>query len=226
MNIYVKLTGKTIETLRDMLGVNSGTLDLNKGLLRVNDQAVVATLAENQMIDNVNNQTYEQFLKGISKTEKTGEAPKGKKAKDTAQQDAKEEKPVELSAEERNKIIGWKPAIGSIIRTGSGAEIEHMVILAVEDEKFTTATVRLKQTRSATDSVTLKKGVDVLYKNPTYRDKVTVTKEITYGLTADQFKKGSGGMIVGKVIKMDKLQGLIDYAIHADESDQEAQVEA
>lgn len=210
MNIYVKLTGETIETLRTTLGVNGGTLDLSKGLLRLNDKNAVAALAEKQMIDNVNNQTYEQFLASIAKAEKAAE---------TSTENQKAEKPQgeatakEMSSDERNKIIGWKPTVGSIVRINSGKDTEHVVILAVDEEKFTAATVRLKQTNiPAEGAVILVKGKDVLYKNQTYRDKVTVTKEVTYGLTADQFKKGSGGMIVGKVIKMDKLQDLIDYA--------------
>lgn len=210
MNIYVKLTDKTIETLQATLGVNGGILDLSKGLLRLNDKNAVAALAEKQMIDNVNHQTYEQFLASIAKAEKAGE---------TSTENQKAEKPQgeapakEMSSDERNKIIGWKPTVGSIVRINSGKDTEHVVILTVDEEKFTAATVRLKQTNiPAEGSVILLKGTDVLYKNPTYRDKVTVTKEVTYGLTADQFKKGSGGMIVGKVIKMDKLQDLINYA--------------
>lgn len=221
MNIYVKLTDKTTESLQSVFGVTSGTLDLSKGLLRVNDPAVVAVLAEKQMVDNVNNQTYENFQKAIAEAENANkEANQGESAVT-----GEEEKPVELTAEERNNIIGWKPTIGSIIRTGSGPDIEHMVILAIDDDQFTTATVQLKG-KAITDSVSLKKGVDVLYKNPTYKERVRVTKEITYGLTADQFKKGSGGMIVGKVIKMDKLQSLIDYAINPDGSNKEETVEA
>lgn len=226
MNIYVKLTGKTTETLQSVFGVNSGTLDLGKGLLRVNDPAIVDVLAEKQMIDNVNNQTYEKFKQAIAKAaEEASKAPENVTVTKEDNADAGEEQPVELTADERNKIIGWKPTVGSIIRTGEKGAIEHMVILAISDDQFTTATLQLKG-KALTDSVPLKKGVDVLYKNPTYKERVTVTKEITYGVTADQFRKGAGGTIVGKVIKLDKIQGLIDYALQADGSENEDPVEA
>lgn len=132
------------------------------------------------------------------------------------------ENDARFALKKRKEAIGDQITVGSIVRVRHD-EVEHMVILDVEGEDYTAAKLALADTTGeSSDRVPLKKGEDVIYRNMNYKDIVTVEKEISYGLKFSDFIKNSGGMIVGKVVNVDAIKPIIEYAIHPDADTEEA----
>lgn len=186
----VKLSIDGIETLRTLVGMNNGKINLNTGVIQVDGKDNLQKIAEKFGIDNVNHQSYEEIM---------GEATKPAAPPTTL--------------EERNKIIGYELEVGSVVRVRTENGTEHAVIIAVEGKQYTVAKLVLsdiKERADGTVKISLKKGKDIVYRNMTYREVVTLIGEIAYGLVWKDFMKGAGGMIVGKVTNLELIQPIID----------------
>lgn len=186
----VKLSNYAIETLRTLVGLDDGRINLKTGIIQVEAKDGVKKLAEKFGIDNVNHKPYDEFV-------------------------VEEEKPaaVEHDLDKRNRIIGYNLEVGSVVRVRTDKGTEHAVIIAINGNKYTAAKLVLSAIKARTDGtvmVPLKKGRDIVYRNMTYRDIVTLTGEIAYDLEWTDFMKGSGGMIVGKVTNVKLIQPVID----------------
>ena len=186
----VKLSNYAIETLRTLVGLDDGRINLKTGIIQVEAKDGVKKLAEKFGIDNVNHKPYDEFV-------------------------VEEEKPAaaEHDLDKRNRIIGYNLEVGSVVRVRTDKGTEHAVIIAINGNKYTAAKLVLSAIKARTDGtvmVPLKKGRDIVYRNMTYRDIVTLTGEIAYDLEWTDFMKGSGGMIVGKVTNVKLIQPVID----------------
>ena len=186
----VKLSNYAIETLRTLVGLDDGRINLKTGIIQVEAKDGVKKLAEKFGIDNVNHKPYDEFV-------------------------VEEEKPAaaEHDLDKRNRIIGYNLEVGSVVRVRTDKGTEHAVIIAINGNKYTAAKLVLSAIKARTDGtvmVPLKKGRDIVYRNMTYRDIVTLTGEIAYDLEWTDFMKVSGGMIVGKVTNVKLIQPVID----------------
>ena len=183
----VKLSNDAIENLRNMIGVSEGKLNLKTGVIQIEGKSNVKKIAEKFGIDNVNHLPYEEAI-------------------------AEPAKPT-TSLEERNKIIGYDLQVGSVVRVKTDNGTEHAVIIAVNDRQYIAARLVLSDVTSADEGqmrIPLKKGEDIVYRNMTYRDIVTLTGDIAYDLRWRDFMKGAGGMIVGKVTNLELIQPVIN----------------
>lgn len=186
----VKLSNDAIETLRTMVGLNDGRINLKTGIIQVEAKEDVKKVAEKFGVDNVNHQPYEEFS-------------------------AEELKPAVPATplEERNRIIGYDLEVGSVVRVRGEKGTDHAVIIAINGKQYTAAKLVLSAIKARPDGtvmVPLKKGEDIVYRNMTYRDVVTLISEIAYDLQWRDFMKGAGGMIVGKVTNLELIQPIID----------------
>ncbi len=189
----VKLSNEAIETLRTMVGLNDGRINLKTGVIQIESKDGINNLAKKFGIDNINHKPYDEFV-------------------------AEEVKPAvaESDLDKRNKIIGYNLQVGSVVRVRTENGTEHAVIIAINDKQYTAAKLVLSAIKAGADDVVmipLKKGQDIVYRNMTYRDVVTLTGEIAYNLEWRDFMKAAGGMIVGRVTNLELIQPVIDLIV-------------
>lgn len=191
-NYYVKLNNKSFEDLKAAIGINALEINMCKGLIKVATADDVRKVAEKFEIDNVNCKPYEEAI--------SENAPANVK-------------PVkEFSLKERKKIIGNTIDVGSIVMVDLEEGAEHAVIIAIRDNKYVAARMVLKKTvKETADSIPMRKGIDVIYRNLTYKDIVTVVNEVAYTLEASDFKKDSGGAILGRVVNQEILDKIVQW---------------
>lgn len=192
----VKLSNAAIENLRNMLGITDGKVNLKTGIIQVSAQGDLKKIAEKFEIDNVNHQPYAEIMP---------DATKG---------------PTTL--EERNKLIGYNLEVGSVVRVMGDKGTEHAVIIAVNGDNYTAAKLVLSNVTPENYKgpenivlVPLVKGKDIIYRNPTYKERVTLVGEVHFDLHWRDFLKGAGGMIVGKVTNLEAIQEVIELAEEA-----------
>ena len=202
-NYYVKLTQEASEKLIATIGINALEINMAKGLIKVATLDDVRNVAEKYAVDNVNHQPYDKVMSEKPTTS--------------------DFKPVkEFSLKERKEIIGKTIDIGSIVMLDLEEGIEHAVIIAVKDDKYVAARMLLKKTNKETpDSIPIRKGIDVIYRNPTYKDIVTVVNEVAYSLEASDFKKDSGGAILGRVVNQEILDKIVQWNKKSEEEEYE-----
>lgn len=185
----VKLSNDAIENLRALVGLNDGRINLKTGIVQVEEKDDVIKLAGKFSVNNVNHQPYDEFVSEATKPA----APAS-------------------SLEERNKVIGYALEVGSVVRVRTENGTEHAVIIAIDGKQYTAAKLVLSAVKEKPNGpimVYLKKGEDIVYRNMTYREVVTLFGEIAYGLEWKDFMKGAGGMIVGKVTNLELIQPII-----------------
>lgn len=192
----VKLSNSAIEELRNMFGVTDGKVNLKTGIIQVSGQEDLKKIADKFEIDNVNHQPYAEIIPDAAKESTT--------------------------LEERNRIIGYNLEVGSVVRVKGDKGAEHAVIIAVNGNNYTAAKLALSNVTPETYKgpenivlVPLVKGKDIIYRNLTYKDHVTLVGEVHFNLQWKDFLKGAGGMIVGKVTNLDAIQEVIELANEA-----------
>ncbi len=182
----VKLSNNAIENLRNLIcGLSDGKINLTTGVIQVESKEDVQKIAQKFGIDNVNYKPYKQFIGEVAET----------------------------TLEERNQIIGYNLEVGSVIRLRGEHKTVHAVITAVNGKKYTAAQLVLSKATPKADGtaiVYLEKGKDIVYRNMTYSDVVTLTSKMFYDLQWRDFIKGSGGMIVGKVTNLKVINQISD----------------
>lgn len=187
MRYGIKLTPEAIDTIQKILGVDNGILNLTKGTLIVNEitPELLQAINDKYGIQNINWVPY----------------------KPNASLDIYEK----MTLEERKKIIGTELEIGSIVRVRSGNEkLLHIVISSVQGEQFEGFIIYLTDVGyDPATEVILTKGIDVVYRNLTYKNQVRMTRQIVSGLKKEDFLSGSGGLIVGKVVNEDLLRNFL-----------------
>lgn len=227
---YVKLSDASITELREMIGVDGGRINLTKGIVLVNGVDNLKKVAEKFGIDNVNNRPYEEVV-----AECTAPKEPASKKKAVTPDDTDDRDEMKKALEERNKIIGYKLEIGSVVRVKHKKGCEHAVIVAVYGDKYAAAKLALSKVTPETYKgaentmmILLEKGKDIVYRNTTYKDLVTLLGEVEYDLEWKDFLKSAGGMIVGKVTNLDLIQPIIDGAAYEldEEPEEEAEEEA
>lgn len=62
----------------------------------------------------------------------------------------------------------------------------------------------------------LVKNKDVIYRNPNYKKKVRVLKEVVIGLRIENILGGKAGKIVGKVVREETMQSILDLVSKKD----------
>lgn len=206
MMYNVKLSETAVNTLRRIIGTQNARINLATGIVQVVDIDELKAIAENFEVDNVNHKPYCEVVKEAELKQKTAAA-----------ESKKETAAVESTLEERKKIIGYDLEVGSIVRIKDDEKSMHVVIVAVRGQKYDVAVLQLaeldpKKRPDGEIQVLLKKGVDVVYRNTTYRDVVTLISCIAKDVEKSDFLKGAGGMIVGKVTNLTAIQPIIDVA--------------
>lgn len=202
MNYYVKLTQKSFEELKAAIGIDVQEINMCKGLLKVATADDVRKVADKFEIENVNRKPYEEAM---AVAEKEPEAAKPVK---------------EFSLKERKEIIGQAVGIGSIVMLDLEEGVEHAVVIDVKGDRYIAARILLKKTAKQTaNSIPLRKGIDVIYRNLTYKQIVTVVNEVAYDLEASDFKKDSGGAIIGRVVNEEILDTIMGWNEENDEED-------
>lgn len=202
MNYYVKLTQKSFEELKAAIGIDVQEINMCKGLLKVATADDVRKVADKFEIENVNRKPYEEAM---AVAEKETEAAKPVK---------------EFSLKERKEIIGQAVGIGSIVMLDLEEGVEHAVVIDVKGDRYIAARILLKKTAKQTaNSIPLRKGIDVIYRNLTYKQIVTVVNEVAYDLEASDFKKDSGGAIIGRVVNEEILDTIMGWNEENDDED-------
>lgn len=188
-NYYVKLTKEATNQLISSIGFNAEQINLSRGLIKVTYVEDVRCIAEMYEVENVNHKPYEEVMK------KPQFVPKPIK---------------DFSLAERKEIIGTTVDIGSIIMLELEEGIEHVVIIGFNEDKYVGARVLLRKPKNdELEKIPLRKGIDVVYRNLTYKDVVTVVSEVAYELDKSDFKNDSGGGIIGRVVNQEILDKLI-----------------
>lgn len=129
----------------------------------------------------------------------------------------------ELTKEERKQIIGNNLEVGSVVRIQVKNYVEHVVVIAVDGNKYTVAKLVLDKREPQTNGfimIQLKKGFDILYRNMNYRYIVTLVGDVTSGLEKNQFLRTVDGIIVGKVTNLQRIQPIIDLAHKKDNKEE------
>lgn len=204
----VKVSATAIEEIKKVLGVSSGRINLNTGVIAVEDINDVKQLAGKYEIENVNFKPYEEVI---------GEAkPASKKPQ------------KELTQEERNNIIGCEIEFGTIVRVIDEKEVKHVVISTVNDDStYNAVLVELRKPHPAgqepqVEEIPMVKGIDVVYRNQTYKEVVTLVSAVMTDLSNDDFMKKAGGTIVGRVINqelLDKIEDWTEMALNPEKGD-------
>lgn len=211
---YVKLSDASTTKLQEMIGLNGGRINLAAGIVRVDDIADVKKIAERFCIDNVNYKQYDEIMAKAAAQKNSTDQQKTAVSDNEAKQEE-----MKKALEERNKIIGYKLEIGSVVRVKREKGCEHGVIVAICGKQYNIAKLVLSKVAPAKYKgsenvmiVSLEKGKDIVYRNTTYKDHVTLIGEIECGLKRKDFLASSGGMVVGKVTNLDLIQPIIDAA--------------
>lgn len=197
----VKLSNDSINTLREMIGVENARINLKTGIIQVGGIEDLKKIAKRFSIDNVDYKPYEEVVQAV---EPVPEVPV-------------ENTPTgELTLEERREIVGYDLNVGTVIRVRGEKGTVHAVIVAARGNKFDVAELKLAEVKPEEDHdsilIPLRKGTDIVYKNTTYRDVVTLRDAFAFDLEQKDFMKGAGGMVVGKVTNLMAIQPIIDAA--------------
>ncbi len=196
----VKLSEKAINDLRNLLGMGYARINLKTGVVQVGNLKDLRRIGEKFDIDNVDHKPYEEVIQ----------------AAESAQEVPEEKSPTgEPTLEERRVIVGYDLNVGTVIRVKGEKKAVHAVIVAKNDNKFDVALLKLAEAKpEEDDSITihLRKGEDIIFRNSTYRDVVTLVDVFAFGLERKDFIKGSGGLIVGRVTNLEVIQPIIDSA--------------
>lgn len=228
----IKLNTEALNIVKAAIGANEGTLDLETGMIKVKSCMSMHGIAKRLKIDNVNNKPYAAYAEAgkhlkTANADMKADAKKGQEngvkadAKSAEKTDAKAKFKAKAKAkaalEERKKIIGDTVGVGSVVRVlfetenPGEAELEHIVIIADKESGYVAARMKLTlEGELFEDEFVLQKGTDIVYRNMTYKDKVKVGCEFTDHLTEENFHKGAGGMIVGKVLNTGVLTKLLE----------------
>lgn len=186
MYYHVKLSENAISQIREKVGIESGQLNLKTGVITVNSPKKIEDIAKLYGINNVNNKPYESS-ETLTMLQQVGE--------------------------EKRSLIGKKVEIGSIVRIRKDDEIHHIVIVSIDGMFFEGARILLTaENYDQVNEVLIKKGEDVIYRNSTYKDKVRVLTEHFFEFKEEDFIRGSGGKIVGRIINEDTIQKIINLA--------------
>lgn len=200
MYYNIKLTDSAVKNLRKLIGIDAQQINLATGIIKVSDLSAVKEAGKRFEIDNVNFKSYEEIV---------GEPVELK----------------ELSQKERVEIIGRQLELGCIIRVMTEGGLEHAAIASVEDGKYTVAKIELRKCKNGSESeIPLRKDVDVIYRNMTYKNIVTLTNQIARDLVCEDFLQKSGGLIVGRIVNQQILDLLTEWAEEAEEDNTEDQV--
>lgn len=187
----VKLTEEALEKIKQITGIKGGNLNFKTGVLRVISKDLIEEIAEKYGVDNVNHKPYS--------------------AKKAAAKSHEEVNFQNLSLEERRQIVGGVIQIGSIVRIRSDKECWHIVITAIEREWFEGTRIILNDYGyNAETEVLLVNGEDVIYKNSTYKKRVRVLKNVIGTLKYENILDRGSGKVVGKVVKEETLQRILD----------------
>lgn len=184
MSIYnVKISDAALKTVRETVGATNAIMNLKTGVMYVRDIDTIQQIVSKLEVDNVNGKPYQQVINNAS------------------------------AKEERNKLIGNDLVVGSVVRMKTKSGVKHAVIIAVNGNEYTVALLILNNIDIVkSGGVKLKKGKDIVYRNMTYKDVVTLmTYEVTFHLRPCDFINSSE-IIVGKVINKDALNQAIEYA--------------
>lgn len=206
MNYNVKLTKEAIEQLKALIGFNAEQINVSRGLIKVTSVEAVNQVAGMFAVENVNFKPYDEFVK---------------EAEAVKQEEKPEPKPVKnFSLKERKEIIGDAFEPGCIVHVKIEDLMEHAVIISVNGSSYVAARIVLKDFKKADDNrIPLRKDLDVIYRNPTYKPVVTIVNEVAYDLEEDDFMKDSGGAILGRVVNQEILDRLLlwDYSKEEEE---------
>ena len=209
----IKLNAEALNIVKAAIGADEGILDLATGMIKVKSCMSMHGIARRLGIDNVNHKPYSAYAEA-GKRLKAAPADVKKDTREDAKANAKTEAKAEL--EKRKKIIGDTLGVGTVVRVffetenPGEAELEHIVIIAEKESGYVASRMKLTTEGDLSEGeFVLQKGKDIVYKNMTYKNEVKVGCGFTDHVTENDFHKGAGGMIVGKVLNNKVLEELI-----------------
>lgn len=198
MYYNIKVSNNAIEQIKNILGFDPKQINLKTGIICVTEIEEIKRVAQKFEVENVNRRSYEEVV--------------GEKLSVKAE-DKPEKKESSADPKEIKKIVGNVLRIGAITRISTENGTQHVVITAERDGKYDAVSVMLrKPNKNEKDSIILRKGIDVVYRNPNYKEVVTIGDNIFCELERDNFMTNSGGLIIGRIVNEATLDKIVkDY---------------
>lgn len=198
MYYNIKVSNNAIEQIKNILGFDPKQINLKTGIICVTEIEEIKRVAQKFEVENVNRRSYEEVV--------------GEKLSAKAE-DKPEKKESSADPKEIKKIVGNVLRIGAITRISTENGTQHVVITAERDDKYDAVSVMLrKPNKNEKDSIILRKGIDVVYRNPNYKEVVTIGDNIFCELERDNFMTNSGGLIIGRIVNEATLDKIVkDY---------------
>lgn len=224
----IKLDDQGREKLCKDIGLPNCKINLAKGIIQVFKKNDIQAVASQYGIDNIDYVPYEEFVRaatsGKSKTiekyqcqgvntpvaeTKRQITPQGETTDFHVenQQTAESTTSTTQKAQKPKVKISSKIEPGSIVLVKDKGKTMHLVITDIHEGKYNGARILLDSSNFAPNAqILLVKGKDVVYRNPTYKDKVIVLRKRVLDLRENNFIKIGNTRVVGKIINPDTMQ--------------------
>lgn len=180
----VKIPQEAVTSIRNLLGVDKASLDLENGIITLDNKWDVQKLSEKLHVESVDEHPYVPTYPAAQLTEQT--------------------------RQELDCIYSDKPYIGTIFEANfPGFSGYYVLVRNVSDKLY----VIVNLTVETTESIITMGGIsltneDVLFKNGHTYAKIEI-RDNYVGLYE---WLPAGSKVVGKIINLDKIQSIIDHA--------------
>ena len=201
----------TAQLLKD-IGLPVYKINLKKGIIQVCGKDDIQAIADRYGIDNVDNVPYQEFLSNDTADKRVSKAPgiADKSQGNTSQQKA-ETTAMQSNARKTSKKISNKIEVGSVVMVKDKGKTMHLVVTDIRGNKYNGARMILGSANFVPNAqILLVKDKDVIYKNPTYKAEVIVTRKRVLDLKETDFIQVLGSRVVGKIINSDTMQQILE----------------